>query len=190
MPLTPPGIIGPLVGALAGSGSGLGIAAPQLAAGVAAGIMLWLPALTVVTADVGTVGVGAGVLPCLIPLPLLVAGMQGGFAASAQIGILAPAMALGMAGGLALAFPQGLITTVHPTVGVGTGVATFPGPPAVPFMIAGFRAVGLIGLLTDALATAVGLGLTTAFLSFVVPVPILGAPAPAPSTGVGTGKIL
>lgn len=188
MPLTPVGISGAIIPALVGTGM-IGTGVAQFANGVAAGIMLWVGQLTVTTVDVGTAGVGVGLLPCAIPQPLLLAGFQSSFPASGLLGIMSPLLATGLAVGLSVAFPQGIITTTHPTVGVGTGVASFPGPSAIPSMIAGFKSVGMVGPSTEQAATAIGLGLDIAFAGFVVPVPIVGPPSPVASGGTGTGKI-
>lgn len=190
MPLTPAGIAAIVAPALAGSGM-LGTSVPQVALGIGNGVCLWTAALTVTTVDVGTLGSGVGALPCAIPPPLLIGGMLGGFASAGVAGPMAPLLANGVANGLATAFTsQGLIVTVHPTVGVGTGVCTFPGPSAVPFMISGFASAGLVGVSTVQIATGVGLGLDTGFAGFTVPTPIVGAPAPLSGGGTGTGKIV
>lgn len=167
----------------------LGTSVPQLAGGIAAGVMIWVGTLTVVTVDVGTAGAGTGVLPCAIPPPLLVAGMMASFPI-AHHGMMALPLATAVAMGLSAAFPLGLVTTVHPTVGVGAATATFPGPSAIPSMIAGFSSAGLLGPMAAATATAVGMGLDIAFASFILPIPIVGPPSPSPSSGAGTGKIL
>lgn len=190
MPLTPPGIVGSLTSVFPGMGIA-GIGAPQLAAGIAAGVMLWTGALTVVTVDVGTAGAGTGLMPCMIPPPLLIAGMIGGLASTGNIGIMAVPLATAIGTGLGTAFPLGMIMTVHPTVGVGTATVTFPGPSAVPFMMTGFKSAGLIGMMADKLAAGVGMGLDTAFAGFTIPaMPIVGAASPVPSSGTGSGKII
>ena len=190
MPLTPPGIAGVLAPALAGTGM-LGVSVPQLALGVGIGVTLWTKALTVVTVDAGTLGAGVGTLPCVIPPPLLIGGMLTGLPAAAIAGVASPLLATGLGTGLATAFAtQGLITTVHPTVGVGTGVCTFPGPSAVPFMIAGLASAGLVGTNVAQLGAGIGMGLDIGFAAFTVPIPIVGAPAPASAAGAGTGKIV
>lgn len=190
MPLTPPGIAGVLVPALVGTGM-LGSNVPQLALGVGIGVTLWTKALTVATVDGGTLGVGAGILPCVIPPPLLIGGMLTGFPSAAISGVSSPLLATGLGVGLATAFAtQGLITTVHPTVGVGTGVCTFPGPSAVPFMIEGLTSAGLTGSNVTQLATGIGMGLDIGFAAFTVPIPIVGTPSPVSSAGTGTGKIV
>jgi hypothetical protein len=189
MPLTPVNITASLLGSLSASGM-LGTGASQLAVGIASGVMLWVGQLTVTTVDVGTLGVGAGTFPCVIPQPLLLAAMLSSFPATGHLGSMSLLLATGIANGLATAFPQGLITTVNPTVGVGTATCIFPGPSAVPSMIAGFKSAGMNGAATEKTAMAVGMGLDIAFGSYVQPIPIVGPPSPSPSSGTGTGKIL
>lgn len=190
MPLTPPGIVGVLTPALAASGM-LGQAMPQLASGIAAGVLLWTSTtLQVATVDAGAAGSGVGSLPCTIPPPLLLTGLTTGFTSMGLLGMMAPALIGGLTAGLAAAFAQGVITTAHPTVGTGTGVATFPGPTAVPSMVGGFASVGITGPSGVQMATAIGMGLDIAFGAFTIPVPIVGPSAPVSSSGLGTGKIL
>ncbi len=190
MPLTPPTIAGTLAASFAGVAF-TGVGLPQLSLGVGTGVNLWTSStLVVTTVDVGTLGVGAGLFPCAIPQPLLLAGLTTGFAGMNMAGTSAPQLIAALANGLSLAFLQGMITTVHPTVGVGTGVASFPGPSSVPSMLAGFAAAGMTGTSVAQLATAIGMGLDIAFAGFTIPVPIVGAPAPSPSSGVGVGKII
>ncbi len=168
----------------------VGVGMPKLATGVAAGVMLWVPQVQVVTVDVGTLGVGVGTTPCLILQPLLLVGISAGFAAQGLVGPMSPLTILALANGLALAFPQGLIVTAHPTVGIGAGVCSFKGPSAVPSMIEGFATVDMTSGGAVKMATAIGMGLDTAFAASLIPTPIVGPPAPAPGGGTGTGKIL
>ena len=189
MPLTPPVVTGALLGALPASGF-IGISVPQLAAGIAAGVNLWTTsALQVVTVDVGTLGVGIGVLPCIVPPALLISSMLTTFPATGHFGPFAPALATGIGLGLSIAFPSGLITTTHPTVGLGAAVATFFGT-SVPSMIAGFTAAGMVGPMGALTATAVGAGIDITFAVLKLPIPILGPPNIVPSGGAGFGKIL
>ena len=189
MPLTPASITGLVTVNLLATGN-LGTKVPQLAAGVAAGVMLWNASLKVVTIDAGTLGVGVGLLPCVIPQPLLLASFLGGLAATGNVGVMMPLLALGLANGLALSFATGVITTTHPTVGTGTGVARFNGGSAVPGMIGGFASVGMVGPGPTKIATGIGVGLDTAFAAFTVPIPIVGPPSPAASGGTGFGTIV
>jgi hypothetical protein len=125
-----------------------------------------------------------------MPQPVLLAGMLAGYAATGTIGVMAVPNATGVATGLALAFLQALVIIQHPSVGVGAGVAKFIATTGVPTMIAGFAAAGMVGVGSVKMATAIGIGLTIAFNSFVLPVPIVGSPSPAPGAGVGAGKIV
>jgi hypothetical protein len=189
MPLTPPLVTGALLASLPASGF-IGISVPQLAAAIGAGVGLWVSsALQVVTVDVGTLGVGVGILPCVVPPALLTASMLTTFPATGHLGPFAPALANGVALGLSIAFPSGLITTSHPTVGLGACVATFVGT-AVPSMVAGFAAQGLAGPSGVLTATAVGAGLDITFNVLKLPIPIVGPPNIVPSGGVGFGKLL
>lgn len=189
MPLTPPGLLAPIAANLIATGH-LGIATPQLAAGVAAGIMLWSPLVQVISVDVGVLGAGTGLVPLLVPPPLLLAGLAVGFASFLLIGPIAPLTVQGLSQGISQGMLLGQVITVHPTVGIGGGVCTFKGPPAGPLMIAGFASVGLIGISAAQMANAVGLGLDIAFTTLVLPTPIVGSPSPFPSGGAGIGKIV
>jgi hypothetical protein len=189
MPLTPPGLIGPITANLVSTGH-LGIATPQLAAGIAAGIMMWSPLVKVLTVDAGTLGVGAGVIPLVVPPPLLIAGLSAGFASFAMIGPIAPLTVIGLANGISLGMVQGQVITVHPGVGLGAGVCKFIAPPAAPMMIAGFASVGMVGFGAIQKASAIGMGLDIAFLSLVLPTPVAGPPSIVGGAGVGIGQIV
>lgn len=189
MPITPPGLIGAITGGLA-SGSMAGMSVPQIALGLATGIMTWIPTVQVITVDAGLLGAGAGLLPFIIPPPALVGAMLAGVASAGLIGIMAAPAATGLGNGIALGLAQGLITTVHPSVGVGTGVAKLIFVPPIPFLLGGLASAGLTGMAVPQVATAVGTALTTVFAAFTMPIPIVGAGSPSPSGGAGTGKIL
>ena len=189
MPLTPPGLAAALIPALLASGN-IGIAVPQLALGTATGVCLFTQSMPVISADVGTLGVGATALPLLVPQPLLLTSLLAGFAASATVGTMAPLLAAGLSVGLNVGFLQGLITMAHPSVGVGTGVAKFIPTGAIPAMIAGFATAGMIGPGAIKTATGIGIAMTLVFGAYTLPVPIVGPPAPAPGAGAGIGKIV
>jgi hypothetical protein len=189
MPLTPPGLAGALIPALYSSGN-IGIAVPLLALGVGTGICTFAQSTTVISVDAGTLGVGATVLPLLVPQPAILGNLIIGFAAVGNVGIMTPSLALGLSVGLNVGFLQGLITMVHPTVGLGTGVAKFIPSGAVPSMIAGFAAVGMVGPGAIKTATGIGIALTALFAEYTIPVPIVGPPSPAPGAGAGVGKIV
>lgn len=189
MPLTPPGLAGVLIPALVASAQ-LGIAVPQFCLGVGTGVTLFAQASTVTSIDTGTLGVGVSVLPLLVPQPLLLTSMLSGFAATGTIGVMAPLLAVGLANGLSLGFLQGLVTMTHPGVGLGAGVAKVIAVGAVPSMIAGFAAAGMVGPAAVKMATAIGIALTLTFAVYILPVPILGPPNIVPGAGVGIGKII
>jgi len=189
MPLTPPGLTGVLIPSLAASLM-LGTAMPQLAQGVAFGTTFWATQGAVVTSvDVGTLGVGAGAVPLIVPQPLILANLLVAFAANGMLGPMAPLEATGLSVGLSLGLAEALITTIHPTVGAGAGVVKISGT-AIPSMIAGFAAAGMKGPSATQQATAIGMAFDLTFAVFVLPTPILGPPSIVPSAGVGTGKIV
>jgi len=189
MPITPPGLIGAILPAIAATGM-LGISAPQLATGVANGIMLWNPTIKIVSVDVGTLGAGVGVGPVVVPPPALLAALTTTMAGSGILGVMAIPLATGLSIGIATGYAQGLVTTVNTGVGVGTGVAKFIPPPAVPMMIAGFASAAMSGISAVQLATAIGLALPIAFAPLVTTVVIAGAGSPLPGAGSGIGQIV
>lgn len=189
MPLTPVGVAGVLTPALIASGN-IGIAVPQLALGVGTGVGIMAQGSSVVSVDTGTLGVGVSTVPLLVPQPLLLTSFLTGLAASGTIGVMMPALALGLANGLAVGFLQGLVVMAHPGVGLGAGVAKFIVTTAVPSMIAGFAAVGMVGPGAVKTATGIGIGLTIAFAVLTLPVPIVGPPSIVAGAGAGIGKIV
>lgn len=189
MPLTPTDVTGLVAGALSSAGM-VGPSITQLASAVGIGVGQWLGALTVVTADAGTAGFGVGQLPCTIPPSLLLAALSSNLPSAGIAGPSSAQLASGLANGLAASFAKGIITTVHPIVGVGIGIASFPGPSAIPFMLSGFGWANLVGSSAAQLATAIGSSLDQAFAGFTTPIPIVGSPTPFAATGVGGGKIV
>jgi len=190
MPLTPFNVAGILTQQLVVTGN-IGVSVPQLALGVANGLCLWTSGtLLVATVDTGTLGAGVGAFPCVIPPPLLFAGLTLGFASAGLVGISVPSLLAGLTSGLALAFPTGVITTVHPAVSTGVATVTFPGPSSVPSMLTGFASAGMVGSNNAQLATGIGLGLDFSFASFTIPIPIVGPTTPSAGGGVGYGKIV
>jgi hypothetical protein len=189
MPLTPVGLSAVLIPNLVGAGM-LGTGLPQYALGVSNGVVLYNLQLKVITVDAGTLGAGVGLLPLLVPQPLLLSGLFAGFAAQALIGPMAPPLAIGLANGLSLGLVQGLVTTVHPTVGVGACVARFVGPSAVPSMIAGFASAGMVGPGATKKASAIGIALDIVFQAFTLPIPIVGPPSILPGGGAGFGTVV
>jgi hypothetical protein len=189
MPITPPGLTATITGGLLSAGM-LGIAVPQLAAGIANGVSIWLPTVTVMTVDAGVLGAGVGVLPFVVPLPLVLSSLMTAYAANGQLGVMAPLEASGLANGLVLGFLQGLIVTTHPGVGVGVGVARLLGPPAFPSLMQGFASAGITGQGAVLKANAISMAFDMIFAVYVTPIPIVGSVSPFPAGGAGFGNIL
>lgn len=189
MPITPVGLAAALIPSLVSCGN-IGIAVPQFSLGVATGVSIFCQSSTVVTVDVGTLGVGAGLFPFLVPQPLILSSMLAAFAATGTVGVMMPPLALGLSIGLNIGFLQGLLTTVHPGVGLGSGVAKVIPSSAVPSMIAGFAAAGMVGPAAIKMATAIGIGLTIIFAAYITPIVIVGPPSILPGAGPGFGKIV
>lgn len=189
MPITPTGLQGAILGGLTGSGM-LGVATPKLATGLAVGLMQWIPTVQVLTVDTGTAGVGVGVAILVMPPPLWQSALQTGFAMAGILGPMAPAMVTGLANGLSVGFGQGLVSTRHPSVGAGAGVAKFIPPPSLPSLQAGLSGQTVGGVGGSKIALAVSFALTTVFSAFTIPVAIAGPPSTSPSAGVGSGSIV
>jgi hypothetical protein len=189
MPITPPGMAAAIATGMASVGfTGLGI--PQYSAGVAAGVSLWLPQVQVVSADTGTVGAGSTTVPFVLPPPLLISALLASYPSSGHVGIMTPLEATGLGNGLATGFALGILQLIHPSVGVGTGIAKFVAPPPIPSILAGFASVGMTGMYLPLKAQAISQALLTVFSAYTLPIPIVGPTSPFPSTGVGTGKVL
>lgn len=190
MPITVANATPAIVGGLAGS-SMTGTQVPNFAQGVASGLSMWVALIQVFTLDVGTMGVGKNVpLPVIVPSPVLYANLVTGFSAQALIGSSSPMLCLGLANGLSSALAQGLVNTVHPTVGVGTGTAKFLAPSASPLMTLALSQAGMLGSANVRIASAIGMALDMTFASLVLPIAIVGASSIYPGVGSGTGKIL
>lgn len=166
------------------------MAVPQLAAGIASGICMWVPQLTIVTVDVGTLGVGSGQMPWIVAPPLLIGFMIAGYASGAQLGTMAALEATGLANGLVAGFATGILKTTHAGVGVGTGVARIVGPPAFPSLVAGFSSAGITGLGSVSKAQGISTALQMLLGAYFITIPIVGASSPTGGSGAGTGKIL
>jgi hypothetical protein len=193
MALNPPalasGFIAPNLAATGNLGSGV----PMFALGIAIGVCQFLTVQAkVMTIDVGTLGVGTGLIPLIVPSPLLSSSLTAGLASAGLMGVMAPKAILGLTTGLTTGWTAlALLQTNHPTVGVGTGVARIVGPTAVPAIISGFSAAGMSGDGPARMARAIGTGLDMTFASFIQPgVPIVGGASPMGSSGVGLGVVL
>jgi hypothetical protein len=192
MPLNPPslatGFIAPNLLAV----GEIGIGVPKFALGVAIGVCQYFGIYAkVTTVDTGTLGVGTSIIPLIVPNPLLQSSLFSGFSSMGILGPLAPLMITGLTNGLVTGWVAlALIQTNHPLIGTGAGVAKIVAPTAVPAMIAGLAAVGMVGGGSIKMATAIGMALDITFASFVQPVPIVGTATPTGGAGVGFGSVI
>jgi hypothetical protein len=189
MALTIPGATAAIAAGLV-TGLLIGPGAIKLATGIATGLCTWIPGVPVITADTGTAGVGVGVIPLVIAPPLLFGGLTAGFAAQAIIGPMAPLTVTGITTGLVQACALAQVISQHPGVGSGACTVTFGPYSAIPSMILGFAAVGMVTPGSIMMATAIGLGLDICFSSLSLPSPIAGPSGPSPAAGVGFGVIV
>jgi hypothetical protein len=189
MSLVPPALTATITVGLM-SGGMLGTAVPQLASGVGIGLTLWAQQQTVSTIDTGTLGVGVGLGPFVIPPPLLTANLLVAYAANGMLGVMAPLEAVGFGNGIALGLAQGMLQTMHPLVGTGTGIGRINGPPAFSSIMQGFASVGITGQSSAQKANAISMALMMTIQSLVFPVVIVGSASPVASGGVGNGKIM
>jgi hypothetical protein len=167
----------------------------KLAAYISKAYAAFLKTVAITSVDVGTVGVGSGIGLIVGPLPATYpTAILAQCAAVGLVGTFTPMMATAV--GIALGthtVTMGMVSSVHPTVGVGTGIGTIVGavpPTFLGLLMAESSAAGLVGQGTlkfnQALANAIPPALTASVVSIV----IAGPPSPSPSTGVGSGSIL
>lgn len=189
MPLVAP-ILSASVTAGILSGGLIGPAVPQLGSGIGQGIALWAQQLKVTTVDAGAAGTGKGLGPLLIPQTLIMNSLLLSYTINGQLGVMAPLEASGIATGLFVGFGQGLISTTHPSVGVGAAVARITGPPAFSSLMQGFSSAGITGSGASKKANAISMALTMIIQTLVLPVAIVGAAGSSPSSGSGFGSII
>jgi len=192
MPLAPPalasGFLAPNLASVAHIGPGM----PKFANAVALGTTFYLTgAAKVSTTAAGTLGVGATVVPLIIPPPLIQVGLTTGFQAMGMLGPMAPLTIQGLTQGLAQGLAAlALIVATHPNVGIGAGIARITGPSAVPSMILGFKSAGMKGQGSDNAAKAIGIGFDTIFAAYILPIPVVGTPNIVPGAGPGFGTVV
>lgn len=190
MPVTTAQAISTLVPALAGT-SMVGFGVPKFVRGLGIGLSTWTPTIIINSTDVGTAGSGKGApVPITIPQPLLYGNLFTGMSGQGLIGVMRPAFLLGLSQGLVVLYAQCVTSTAHVGVAVGAGVATFRPPPALPFIQAGFAAVGMVGEGGIKMARALSQGLERTFRSLALAQPIVGPASPTGASGRGIGKIL
>jgi len=168
---------------------GAGIAQMSLAVGN--GMTLALRAVTIVSADVGTVGVGAGTgIPFLEPnVAVSLFGVS--LASSGIIGPSSAQLASAYGSSLSLIVSTATSFTVHPAVGVGAGVITaIPSGTAVSIFTSTLAAAGMVGSSVTNLAAALGTAFEMCVPVITGPIAIVGPPSIVPISGVGTGVFL
>ena len=193
MPLNPPALASGFLAPNLSATGNVGTSVPMFCLGIAIGVCQYLTVeAKVMTVDVGTLGAGTGIAPLLVPNALVLTSLMTGFASVGFIGVMAPKVIAGLATGLASGWTAlALLQTIHPSVGVGTGVARIVGPSAVTAMIQGFAAAGMTGDGPAKMARALGTGIDMTFASFIQPgLPIVGAGSPVGSAGTGFGTVL
>lgn len=191
MPVTPVGAASVITPNLIVVGM-LGTGVPQFSLGLGHGLTLWAPSMPVKTVDTGSLGVGVGTVPLVVPPPLLLVNLLVAFTTMGLMGVMAPLKCQGLSVGMSLAFAQGIVTTTHPMVGTGACVCSFtpPAPPiAVPIFVQGFALAGVTGTSIVQLSTAISMALFQTFTSYVLPSPIVGSASPTAGGGVGFGSI-
>ena len=190
MALAEPTSVGILSSQMAAAGL-VGPGSAQAALAYGNGLTLALRAVTVVTADVGTVGVGVGTgVPVLVPT----VAVNIFLASLASSGVLGPsATQMGTALGLSLSLIMATATafTAHPVVGTGAGVmSVIPNGSSFSIISAAVAAAGMTGVASGNMITAVSLAFETCMPLAVGPIAIVGPPSIIPGGGVGTGALL
>lgn len=180
------------LGFLAAQGN-LGVSAPRLALGLSRGLSNYAgTSLRVLSADVGTLGVGAGTgAGMFMPQPAAVSAMIASFQSHSISGVASIPNAIAIAQGMCACLAQSTIQTVSPSVGSGTGTATLlPGADAVSIFIQAFLTSGLQGIQSANIASAVAQGFNAVAPLCKSPIAIVGAPNVSPSSGSGFGKLI
>lgn len=194
MAILSPAVAAILRGTLSGN-SIFGISSTQLALGIANGFSQYVLSTPVVTtADVGSLGAGAGVgFGLTVPLPQFVAALQATMTANGINGPMRTPLVNAVTQGLSQALLAAQIVTTHAGTAVGTGtvvgIATFPAT-SVPLMITGFAGAGIVGVSSAGLATAIAQAVDQILPSAKGQVVIAGPSSPLPGGGAGIGKIL
>lgn len=193
MPLDPISLTPIFTSALLASGE-IGIGTPQLALGLATGLSIYAHSgIIVISTDVGLLGAGVGVgAGVIIPPTQLLNALVPLMASGLIVGPFSPVTASAIALGMSMALLTAGIITVNAGVGVGAGkVQLIPNPAvSVPTFIQAFASVGMTGIMSPSLATAVALALDICLPTGIAVVGIVGAAGPLPGAGAGVGSLL
>lgn len=177
-----------------GSGGIIGISSPLLATGISNGFIQYaLSGIVVNTTDVGSAGSGTGMGTGLnLPTPVLIGTLTAAFEGAQIRGSMRQLMIIAIANTISDTIRLAFVNTVNVGVGTGTGKVTLVPSPilSIPLMIANFISVGLVGVSSSSLASAIAQGIDLALPSVTGAVVIAGSASSSPGTGVGVGKIL
>jgi len=181
-------------GALNGAGC-VGASSYQLSSAISNGLFGFLnTSVTVFTIDSGTAGVGKGTLGVVIYLPALLTPTLLSNAKGALInGSISESMLVGLSLSICGVVSSAIPMTVHPIVGVGTGVGRLlikePGT-GIGIFLQSFAAAGLISPMAISLSNVISNSLNATISTASVLVQIAGPPSPVPASGVGTGVLI
>ncbi len=194
MATTPASVTGLLQASFAGAGV-QGQYAPQLALAIGQGFASYVTSSPIVqTADVGTLGAGAGVgFGLIVAPPALQGALSAALSANGMNGVFKEPVALAIALALCQALATAQTLTVHPGTGIGTGtvVAVVPVPTSsVSLMQASFAGASLLGTSAAGFALAVAQAVDQVLPTAKGQVVISGPTSPYPGGGSGFGRIL
>lgn len=194
MALLPPPVTGILLANMAGQ-SILGISAVQMATAVSLGFCGYMVSAPVITtADVGTLGAGAGIgFGLILPPPSLASSLRSSFEAHSIQGANKDMLVAALASGVSQSLLLAQILTVNAGTALGTGkvVSVAPVPVvSIPMMIAAFVGSGLLGVASFNLASAIAQGIDQALPQAQGQVVIAGPSSPFPGGGVGLGRVV
>lgn len=171
-----------------------GISSSQLATGVANGLSIYgKTGMNVTTIDVGTLGTGKGAGVGVLIVPLILAqSLAATFKPAGINGISAGQLISALTMGFTKALSTAVISTLHPSVGTGTGQLLIGKNPVVAAktFVGAFETAGMTGSMAVNAATAIAIGLDNALPFARGTVVIAGPPNIVPGAGVGTGKLL
>jgi hypothetical protein len=169
-----------------------GVGMSQLAVGCATGLQLYMTGgCTVISIDVGTLGVGSGIgLGMFLPGPLLTGIMSSLFVASLIAGPFSPITAEAISFGISSSLLTANISTINAGVGIGVGkVQCIPNGTGGTLFTSALISSGMTGSSIPSLGQAIGGALDSSISSAQGIVAIVGSPNILPSAGVGFGQI-
>ena len=165
----------------------------QMATGLSLGLFQYLNSGVIITSiDSGTLGVGVGTGPGIIlAQPVLLAALTASMAGHVIAGPMMPMLANAIALGVFTSLGMAVVQTINPLVGVGVGkLQLTPNGTSNIIFPAAFLAAGMVGPMSPALGSAIGMALDAVIASAVSVIAIAGPPSVSPSVGIGSGVIV